>query len=339
MKAILYKGANRLELGEVPTPAPAAGEVLLKVHDCGICGSDLHAVQFGLGLRPDCVLGHEFSGEIAELGKGVTGFRVGERACVLPFSSCGECAHCRRGQGYHCAQMKSVGLGPLPGAYAEYVACQPVSLMKLPDAMNSRQGALVEPLSVGLHGVNRSRVKPGTPCVIMGAGPVGLATLLWCKAKGADPVVVSELAPGRRELAEKLGASAVVNPREHNPAARVKELGGKLPEVVFECIGVKSTLNEAVGLVDKCGQVVVIGVCMEPDQIMPLYCIFKEISIDFALAYTRADFEETIAALAGAKINADPMVTDIIALDQVPATFEALRKPTTQAKVLIEFPH
>jgi (R,R)-butanediol dehydrogenase/meso-butanediol dehydrogenase/diacetyl reductase len=339
MRAILYKGRDKIEVGELPTPSPGAGEVLLKVHDCGICGSDLHAVQFGLGLKPDCVLGHEFCGEITEIGREVSAYQTGERVAVLPFASCGTCEHCRRGQGYHCATMKSVGLGPLPGAYAEYVACSQASLLKLPDHLSSRQGALVEPLAVGLHGVNRSRVKPGTPCIIMGGGPVGLATLLWCKAKGADPVVVSEIAPGRRGLAEKLGASAVVNPRESNPGAKVKELCGKAPEVVFECIGVKSTINEAVGLVDKCGQVVVIGVCMEPDQIMPLYCIFKEVSINFALAYSRADFEETMEALAGAKINADALVTDVIALDQVPAAFEALRKPTTQAKVLIEFPH
>jgi 2-desacetyl-2-hydroxyethyl bacteriochlorophyllide A dehydrogenase len=339
MKAILYKGSNQLELGELPKPSAGAGQVVVKVHDCGICGSDLHAVQFGLGLKPNCVLGHEFSGEIAEIGQGVKGFDTGERVAVVPFASCGECEFCRRGQGYHCARMKSVGLGPLPGAYAEYVACPQASLLKLPEQLNSRQGALVEPLSVGLHGVNRSRVKPGTPCVVMGGGPVGLATLLWCKAKGADPVVLSEIAPGRRELAEKLGATAVVNPREYNPAARVKELCGKLPEVVFECIGVKSTLGEAVGLVDKCGQVVVIGVCMEPDQIMLLHCFFKEVNINFALAYTLSDFEETIAALAGSRINADPLVTDVIALEQVPAAFEMLRKPTRQVKVMIEFPH
>ena len=117
--------------------------------------------------------------------------------------------------------------------------------------MTSREGALVEPLSVGLHGVNRSRIAPGSPCVIMGAGPVGLAALMWCKAKGAGPIVVSELTPGRREMALKLGATAVVNPKERNPAAVVKEHCGRLPQVVFECIGVKSTLNEAIGLVDK----------------------------------------------------------------------------------------
>jgi 2-desacetyl-2-hydroxyethyl bacteriochlorophyllide A dehydrogenase len=339
MKAIVYKGRNQLEVGELPKPTPNPGEVLLKVHDCGICGSDLHAVQFGLGLKPDCILGHEFCGEITEVGREVRGFEPGERVCVLPVASCGECEHCRRGQGYHCAKMKSLGLGPLPGGYAEYVACLPQSLLKLPDRLTSRQGALVEPLSVGLHAVNRVHIKPGTPCVVMGAGPVGLAVLLWCKAKGADPVVVSELAPGRSELARKLGATAVVNPREYNPAARVKELCGRLPQLVFECIGVKSTLGEAVGLVDKCGQVVVVGVCMEPDQIMPLHWIFKEVSVHFALAYSRADFEETIAALKDSKIDADPMVTDIIGIEQVPATFAALSKPTTQAKVLIEFPH
>lgn len=339
MKAILYKGRNQLQLGELPKPAPGAGEVLLKVHDCGICGSDLHAVQFGLGLKPDCVLGHEFCGEITEVGREVSGFDQGERVAVLPFASCGECEHCRRGQGYHCAKMKSVGLGPLPGGYAEYVACSQASLLKIPERLTSRQGALVEPLSVGLHAVNRVRMKLGTPCLVMGAGPVGLAVLLWCKAKGADPVVVSEIAPGRRELALKLGASAVVNPREYNPAARIKELCGRLPPLVFECIGVKSTLSEAVGLVDKCGEVVVVGVCMEPDQIMPIHWIFKEVSVHFALAYSRSDFEETIGALAAGSIDPAPMVTDIIGIEQVPATFEALRQPTTQAKVLIEFPH
>jgi (R,R)-butanediol dehydrogenase/meso-butanediol dehydrogenase/diacetyl reductase len=339
MKAILYKGRDQLEVADVPKPAPGSGEVLLKVHNCGICGSDLHAVAFGVGLKPDCILGHEFCGEIAEVGRDVQGFKAGERVSVLPYSSCGECEFCRSGHGYHCSTMKSVGLGPLPGAYAEYVNCAQSSLLKLPGHLTSRQGALVEPLAVGLHGVNRSRIKPGTACIVMGAGPVGLATLLWCKAKGADPVVVSEIAPGRRELAERFGASAVVNPREYNPGAKIRELCGKAPEIVFECIGVKSTINEAVSLVGKQGEVIVIGVCMEPDQIMPLYCIFKEVSINFALGYSSADFEDSMTALAQGKVNADPLITDVIALEQVPASFEALRKPSTQAKVMIEFPH
>src|SRR5215813_4802444 len=103
MKAILYKGRDQLQMGEVPKPSPGSGEVLLKVHNCGICGSDLHAVQFGLGMKPDCILGHEFCGEIAEIGRDVRGFETGERVVVVPFSSCGACEFCLRGQGYHCA--------------------------------------------------------------------------------------------------------------------------------------------------------------------------------------------------------------------------------------------
>ena len=339
MKAILYKGVNRLEVGELPKPEPGPDEVLLKVHDCGICGSDLHAVQHGFGLTPNCVMGHEFCGEVAELGPKVSGFAAGERVTALPFYSCDTCHNCRRGQPFHCVKLRPVGLGSQPGAYAEYVVCHSKTLLKLPDHLTSRQGALVEPLAVGLHGIYRSRLGPGSSCIVMGAGPIGLATLLWCKAKGAETVVVSELAARRYELAQKLGASAVVNPREYNPAAKLKELTAAEPDVVFECIGVKSTLHEAIGFSAICGQVVVLGVCMEPDQIMPLYCTYKEVTIDFALGYTRAEFEETIAALAGAKLDPVPMVTDIIGLDDVPAAFEALRKPTSQAKVMIEFPH
>ncbi len=339
MKAILYKGPNQLELGELPRPDPGPGEVLLKVHNCGICGTDLHCVQLGLGLKPNSVLGHEFCGEVAEVGREVSGFTPGERVTALPFGFCGVCERCRQGQQCHCEKLRPLGLGALPGAYAEFVVCQSSALFKLPATMTSREGALVEPLSVGLHGVNRSRIAPGSPCVIMGAGPVGLAALMWCKAKGAGPIVVSELTPGRREMALKLGATAVVNPKERNPAAVVKEHCGRLPQVVFECIGVKSTLNEAIGLVDKLGQVVVMGVCMEPDQIMPVQCIFKEVSMEFALGYTRADFAETLAALTASRFDANAMVTDVIGLDGVPAAFEALRKPSSQAKVLIEFPH
>ena len=215
----------------------------------------------------------------------------------------------------------------------------PASLLKLPDNVSSREGATVEPLSVGLHGVNRSQVGPGAACVVMGAGPIGLATLLWCKAKGAEAVVVSELAPARVDLAYKLGATAVVNPQKESPAAKVKEITGREPETVFECVGVKSMLDAAIGMVAPRGQVVVLGVCMEPDQIMPLQCILKEVSLDFVLGYNHAEFAETIAALSSGRINVKPMITDVIGVEDVPAMFQTLRKPTSQAKVIVEFPH
>jgi (R,R)-butanediol dehydrogenase/meso-butanediol dehydrogenase/diacetyl reductase len=244
-----------------------------------------------------------------------------------------------RDDGMHCAKIRSLGLGQLPGAYAEYVVCGAGSLLKLPANVSSRAGALVEPLSVGLHGVNRSQIKPGMGCVVMGAGPIGLSTLIWAKAQGAGAVVVSELAPGRTELAMKLGATAVINPSKEDPADAVRSITGREPEIVFECIGVKSTLSAAIGMVGRRGRVVVIGVCMEPDIIKPVTCIMKEVSIDFALAYNRAEFQHTIDALASGAIDARPMITDVINVDEVPDMFVALKRPGSRAKVMVEFPH
>jgi (R,R)-butanediol dehydrogenase/meso-butanediol dehydrogenase/diacetyl reductase len=324
---------------DVPNPTAGAGEVVLKVHNCGICGSDLHAVQYGIGMAPDTVMGHEFCGEIFSLGPGVRDYRIGDRVTSLPYMACGECVWCKRDDAMHCSQLRSLGLGQLPGAYAEFVVCGAASLLKLPANVSSRAGALVEPLSVGLHGVNHSTIEPGMGVVVMGAGPIGLSTLIWAKARGASAVVVSELAPGRTELAMKLGASAVVNPTESDPADAVKSITGRPPEVVFECIGVKSTLGAAINMVGRHGQIVVIGVCLEADSIFPLSCVMKEVQINFALAYTRAEFQQTIDAISNGAIDPTPMITDVIDVDQVPDMFVALKRPGARAKVMVEFPH
>ena len=238
-----------------------------------------------------------------------------------------------------CVKFRGLGLGQLPGAYAEFVLCGAKSLFRIPDKLSSREGALVEPLAVGLHGVKRSRLRPGSACVVMGAGPIGLATLIWCRAKGATTVVVSEPAPKRSELALRMGATAVVDPREINPAHKIRELTGHRPEVIFECVGVKSSLSSAIDMTGIGGQVVVLGVCMEPDEIRPQTCVFKEITLDFALAYTREEFQETIDAMARGLVDGKPLITDVIPIEQVPDMFQTLRKPAGQAKVMVEFPH
>jgi (R,R)-butanediol dehydrogenase/meso-butanediol dehydrogenase/diacetyl reductase len=339
MKAAVYKRQNEMAVIDVARPTAGPGEVVLKVHNCGICGSDLHAVQYGFGMPPDSVMGHEFCGEIVELGPQVSGYAIGDRVTSLPYIGCNTCEQCVGGHGMHCENIRGLGLGQLPGAYAEYVMCGAKSLFKLPDNLSSQLGALVEPLSVGLHGVNRSGLGAGAACVVMGAGPIGLATLLWCKAKGAKTILVSELAPGRTELARRLGATEVFNPTIKDPAERMRELTGRGPDLVFECIGVKSTLDSAIQMVATLGRVVVLGVCMEPDEITPVRCIFKEIIVSFVLGYNDAEFQQTIDALATGKIDPRPMVTDVIGVDQVPEMFQALRKPGARAKVIVEFPH
>jgi len=347
MKAVVCKPENRLAVEEFTKPEPLAGQVVLKVRACGICGSDLHALEYGfaqvggIGQRYALssvgnVMGHEFCGEVEAVGPGVEGFKAGDRVTSLPFLNCGECPSCRAGRFMECARFTVIGSAQTPGAYAEYVRCSAANLLKLPAQVSFRQGALIEPLSVALGGVNRGRLKPDTACLVMGAGPIGLGVLLWLKAKGIATVVVSEPSASRAGLARQIGPTAVVNPREQDPAQAVAQLAGGPPAVVFECVGAKGTLRQATRLAASGGQIVVIGYCMVADEIDPHECINKNLTIDFSAGYTRADFETTIGALASGAIKADPMITDVVSLDLVPGMFDRLRQPNGPAKVMIE---
>jgi (R,R)-butanediol dehydrogenase/meso-butanediol dehydrogenase/diacetyl reductase len=346
MKAVVCKVRNRLAVEDVPKPEPGAGQVVLRVRACGICGSDLHALEYGfadggVGTRYALsslgnIMGHEFCGEVDEVGAGVDAYKPRDRVTSLPFLNCGECAACRAGKTLECRVFRVIGSAETPGAYAEYVRCAAANLLRLPAQINFRQGALIEPLSVALGGVNRGRLRPDTPCLVMGAGPIGLGVLMWLRAKGIKTIVASEPSGSRAELARQVGPSAVVNPRERNPAEATAQIAGSPPAVVFECVGAKGTLAQATNFAASGGQVVVIGYCMVPDEINPHECINKNLSIDFSAGYTRADFETTINALATGAIKPEPMITDVVSLDEVPAMFERLHQPNGPAKVMIE---
>ncbi len=336
MRAIVLKEPGVLKLESVPDPKPQPGEILMRVRDCGICGSDLHAAKLGIGMPADSIMGHEFAGEIAALGEGVEDWRVGERIVSLPYMSCGTCAACTRGDGLRCGTMQAIGLGTLPGAYAELVRVHPASTLRIPDAVSFRDAALVEPLAVGLHGARLGNVGPATACVVMGAGPIGAVTILWARHAGARAIVASDPSPGRRDLATRLGAHAAVDPNAQDPAAALQALAGVDPAVVFECVGVKGTINAAMLLAGVRARVVVLGVCAETDELFPLIGITKELELAFALAYSRAEFAEALEALRAGTIDVTPLVTDVIDLADVPEAFRALERPSTQCKVLIE---
>ena len=336
MRAVVLKEPGVLRVESVPDPEPAPDEILLRVRNCGICGSDLHAAKYGLQMPADAILGHEFAGEIAGLGSQVEGWRVGERVVSLPYMSCGTCPACQRGDGILCPALRGIGLGQLPGAFAEYVRVHPGSLLRIPPEIDFRTAALVEPLAVGLHGIHHSRLTSESSCLVLGAGPIGLVTLLWARDAGVSHVVVSELAAGRRELAARLGAE-VVDPAAHDPAAVIRACTGRDPEVIFECVGARGVLNTAMMLAGIRGRIVVLGVCIEPDEILPLTGILKELELKFALGYSKQEFADALEALRSGRIDVGPLVTDVIDLDLVPETFHALAAPTTQCKVLIEF--
>jgi (R,R)-butanediol dehydrogenase/meso-butanediol dehydrogenase/diacetyl reductase len=277
-------------------------------------------------------MGHEFAGELVE---SAAGFQAGDRFCAIPTLSCGRCARCLNGLSAFCSNgSRAIGLGQAPGALAEFVTVAPHNVVKLPDGVGSDLGALVEPLAVGLHAVKVARVRPEDAVLVMGAGPVGLAVTLWLRHLGARTIVVCEKSEGRRAVAARLGASEVVDPSGLLPATRRHAPEGI--DVVFEATGAPGLIAQSMNSAGFRARVVVVGVCTHPDTIFPLAGILKETSVHFVLAYELADFQYVVAMLEQGRIDPSPMVTDRIALAEVPDMFETLATPTTQAKVLID---
>jgi (R,R)-butanediol dehydrogenase/meso-butanediol dehydrogenase/diacetyl reductase len=321
-----------LGIVELPDPAPGPGEIVLRTRAAGICGSDLHLVQAYPDF-PGVVLGHELSGEVVALGEGVEGYAEGDLVAGFPLVGCGRCAPCLDGRVSKCPQMELVGV-QRPGAYAEYVTVTARDSFVLPSGLTAEQGALVEPLAVAHHALERTRREAGAPVLVLGAGPVGAAVALWALRLGASDVVVSDPLEHRRKLVESLGATAV-DPSEVDVATAFADLTGALPTAVVECVGVPGLIQHATEVVASDGHVTLAGACTKPDTFSPLTATAKELTLQFVLYYRRQDFAATIAQLAAGRLDASPLVTDCISLDDLPDRFQALMQPTTECKVLI----
>ncbi len=225
--------------------------------------------------------------------------------------------------------------GPEPGAYAEYVKIGAWGGHRLPDSVSFREGALIEPLAVGLHAVDMAKMARGATVLVIGAGPVGLAVMLWANFLGARHVIVSERAEVRRAMAAKFGATDAIDPNQPL-TSQVEKIAGQGPDIIFECVGAPGLINGAMMDAPRGSRIVIAGVCQQPDTIMPLMGIMKELELQFVLGYRPADFDYVIDMIASDRIDVSHMVTDIVGLDDLPAAFEALRKPTHQCKVLLE---
>ncbi|WP_213957828.1 zinc-binding dehydrogenase [Variovorax sp. dw_954] len=341
MKAAVFRGVDRLlSIEDVPLPQAGAGELVLRVFCCGVCGSDLHSTHPGLfTVKDGTVLGHEFSGEIVESGAG--GWKVGQRVTALPNNACTACTseghrECREGLGMICPHNRLTGFSPnRPGALAEYVKVPVGQALRLPDAVGDREGAMIEPLAVGLHAVEAGRVGLGDRVLVIGAGPIGLAVTAFSRQAGATHVVVSEYAQARRETAARFGATAVIDPKSEPIAEAFARSTGAPPDVIFECVGAPGLIQQCVDLSKPRGRVVVVGVCPTEDRVLPQRAMAKELSLQFVMGYGKPDWRRVLDLLDAGRVDPAPMVTDTVTLDQLPEAFEALRRPTTQIKLLV----
>ena len=331
MKAVTFQGLHTpLAYEDIPDPTPGAGELVVKVGRCGICGSDLHMTEdAAYGCKHGDVLGHEFAGEVVALGKGTSGNKIGDLVSVIPLMSCGTCEHCLKGEVQWC---KNFGLQG--GGYAEYAVTRPNQCITLPSDLSLADGAIIEPLAVALHGVNLSGMAKGDKVLILGAGPIGLAVAFWARQHGAGRIAVQDIADHQKARALEMGADIFVVDPENPVESAIQGLGGEA-DIVFECVGIPGLIDQGVKQVRGNGTIVLLGLCTKPDTIHTFPMLSKQIKLITSAFFTVQEYEATLAALEAGAHAPRQLVTDTISLTNTPDVFESLKQRTNQCKVLI----
>jgi len=330
MKAAVFKAIGQpMVIEERPDPQPGAGEVVLKVHRCGICGSDLHLTEPGGHVAAcDSILGHEIGGEVVALGKGVTKLRVGDRVAALPLKGCGACPACLAGEPSWCAQ----GLDFLAGGYAQYARAGARECLVLPAGLSFADGALVEPLAVALHGVRMAGDLNGKLVTVLGCGPIGLAAVFWARRMGARRIQVVEGNPHRAQMALAMGGDELFSPVPGHDGARRPAPA----DLVFECVGKPGLLLASLEHVAPRGTLVSLGFCMAPEQFSAAAAGAREITIKFPVLYTLDDYRTVLAALDSGAVEPRGLISGTVGLAGFPALFESLRSPGPQCKVMFD---
>ena len=331
---------SKIVVDTVPEPEPLTGEILVETLVCGICGSDLHALQHGelmveasreagaptvMDLSRDVIMGHEFCAEILDYGPNTRGQLKRGTRVVHP-------AILIRGSEFH-------GIGysnDVPGGFAERMLLSESMLVPVPEGLPSEQAALTEPMSVGVHAVARARVKAGDSAIVVGCGPVGLAVIAGLRLADIETIVAADFSPMRRALAERLGAHVVVDPAERSAFDAWLALGLLRPPAIFECVGVPGVLQGIIREAPRQSRVVVVGVSMQEDRIKPMVAVVKELDVRFSFGYSPQEFAQTLHALVEGNIDAEPLITGRSGLEGVAAAFEDLAQPDRHAKILVE---
>jgi L-iditol 2-dehydrogenase len=340
MKALLLSRYKHLEIVELPDPTPRQGEVLVIVAACGICGSDVHGYDGSSGRRiPPIVMGHEAAGTIAALGDGVKGFAQGDRVTFDSTIFCGACDNCRRGDVNLCDHREVLGVSCAEfrraGAFAQYVAVPSRILYRLPENLSFTEAAMLEAVSVALHGVSLAQISTGCTALVVGAGMIGLLTLQALRAAGCSRVFIADLDKMRLQLAQDVGATAVLSPDVDFAEQVIQLTGGAGVDIAIEAVGRNETVKAAIESVRKGGAVVLVG-NISPEVTLPLQkVVTRQIRLQGSCA-SSGEYPRAIDLLASGAIKVAPLITAVAPLEEGPRWFERLyaREPNLMKVIL-----
>ena len=322
MKTAVMTAIGKVEIQERPIPVPKENEALIKVEYVGICGSDLHYYESGrIGdfiVEPPFVLGHEAGGVVVEVGENVKNLKVGDRVAMEPGKTCGECQHCKEGKYNLCEDVIFFATPPVDGVFQEYVAHEAGLCFKLPEHVNTMEGALIEPLAVGMHAAKQGGACLGQTAVIMGAGCIGLCSMLACRAMGVSKLIVGDVMQKRLEKALALGADYVINGKEEDTVARIMELtGGKGADLGIETAGSQITAAQLIKAAKKGSVITLVGYSASGEMTLPVGMILDKVLTLKSVFRYRNIYPAAIEAVAGGKIPIKDIVTDYFELDDI----------------------
>ena len=330
MKALLLTAPSKLEFVDFADPKPAEDEVVVRVRACGICGSDIHGWDGSTGRRnPPLIMGHEASGEVVATGPRVSAWRAGDRVTFDSTIYCGVCRYCREGQVNLCENRRVVGVAPAEykqhGAFAERLSIPERILYRLPDTLPFEQAAMIEPVSIAVHAVQRTKIAAGSTAVVVGSGMIGLLVIQALRWAGAKNVVAIDLADNRLELARQLGATHTINSGKADAAAEVSRITDGLgAETSFEVVGFTATQNLALAVLKRGGACVLVGNLSPKTQDFPLQAVVtKELTILGSCA-SAGEYPLCLDLIARGVINVKPMIETVAPLADGAAWFSKL---------------
>jgi len=335
LNAAFYTGNKQFSLETVESEPPGFGEIQIDVAYCGICGTDLHVYLGHMDQRigNHRVIGHEMSGTVSALGKGVDGFAVGEPVVVRPLDACGECPSCQRGFPHVCQKLTFLGLDT-NGAFQQQWSVPAHTVHKLPTTLSLEHAALIEPVAVAVHDVRRGRVVAGEDVLVIGGGPIGMLIAMVAQQAGAN-VTVSEINTHRLSMAKAMNINTV-NPKDEDAAAALMaSTGGKGVDVVFEVSGTQLGVDLMTAVTATRGRIVMVAIHADKPTVDLFQFFWKEIEMVGARVYESRDYEEAIRLVATEAIDSKRLITSVQPLPDIQSAFEELSGNPKAMKTLI----